>query len=138
MGFFSWLSGSDKAMNIAEKGADGLLAGLDHLNFSDEEKHDANIQAISLVVERAKLAISETSVRSMTRRLVALTFCIPFVLMSLFAVAIYHWNKELADFALGVANSWKYIMIAIVIWFFGSYGVGYIIDKKKEGNNEKI
>jgi len=132
VGFFSWLSGSDKVMDIVEKGADGLFAGLDHLNFSDEEKHDANIQAIRLVVERAKQAISESSVRSMTRRLVALTFCFPFVAMSLFAVGIYHWDKELATFSLSVANSWKYIMIAIVIWFFGSYGVGYIIDKKKE------
>ena len=132
MGFFSWLSGSDKAMNIAEKGADGLLAGLDHLNFSDEEKHDANIQGIALVVERAKLAINESSVRSMTRRLVALAFCFPFVAMSLFAVVIYHWSKDWAMFSLSVANSWEYIMIAIVIWFFGSYGVGYIIDKKKE------
>ena len=132
MGLFTWLSGSKKAMDIAEKGADGLLAGLDHLNFSDEEKHDANIQAIRLVVERAKQAISESSVRSITRRLVALTFCVPFVAMSLFAVVIYHWYKDWALFSLSVANSWKYIMVAIVIWFFGSYGVGYIIDKKKE------
>jgi len=109
-----------------------IIAGIDHLHFSTEEKHEANIEGMKLVLERVKQAINESSVRSMTRRLVALTFCFPFVAMCLFAIAIYHWDKELAQFSLNIAISWKYIMIAIVIWFFGSYGVGYVLDKRKE------
>ena len=131
MGFLSFLTGSSKAMDTAGNVVDGAIAGIDKLWFTDEEKAEASGKVLGLVLERVKMAIGESSVRSMTRRLVALTFCIPFVVMSLFAIAIYKFDKEWATFALSVAVSWKYIMVAIVIWFFGSYGIGYIMDRKK-------
>jgi len=131
MGFLSFLTGSSKAMDTAGNVVDGAIAGIDKLWFTDEEKAEASGKVLGLVLERVKMAIGESSVRSMTRRLVALTFCIPFVVMSLFAIAIYKFDKEWATFALSVAVSWKYIMVAIVLWFFGSYGIGYIMDRKK-------
>lgn len=132
-GIISFLSGSKKAMDMAEKAEDGIIAGIDKLWFTAEEKSEASADVIKFVLERARIAASESSIRSMTRRFVALTFCIPFVLVCLFAVVIYHWDKEWAIFSLKVAASWEYIMIAIVIWFFGSYGIGYLLDKKKGG-----
>lgn len=131
MGILSFLSGSKKAMDTAANVVDGAVSGIDKLWFTDEEKSDASAKVLDIVLERVKLAVGESSVRSMTRRFVALTFCIPFVAMSLFAVAIYKYNKEWATFSLKVASSWEYIIIAIVVWFFGSYGIGYLIDKKK-------
>jgi len=131
-GVISFLTGSSKAMNMAEKAEDGIIAGIDKLWFTAEEKSEASAEVIKFVLERARIAASESSVRSMTRRFVALSFCIPFVTMCLFAVAIYKVDKEWAAFALSVAASWEYIMVAIVIWFFGSYGIGYLIDKKKD------
>ena len=132
MGILSFLTGSGKAMDTASNVVDGAISGIDKLWFTDEEKSQASSKVLEIVLERARIAGGESTVRSMTRRLVALAFCIPFVLMSLFAIAIYKYNSEWALFSLSVANSWKYIMISIVIWFFGSYGVGYLMDKKKE------
>ena len=119
-------------METADNVVDGAIKGLDALFFTDEEKSRASVEVLGLVLERVKLAIGESSVRSMTRRVVAFVFCFPFVAMSLFAIAIYRVDPEWAKFALKVAGGWKYIMVAIVIWFFGSYGFGYILDKKKE------
>jgi len=132
MGLLSFLTGSKKAMDTAGNVVDGAIKGIDALWFTPEEKSRASEKVLEIVLERARIAASESSVRSMTRRLVALTFCIPFVVMSLFAVAIYKIDSKWAVFSLSVAASWKYIMIAIVIWFFGSYGVGYLMDKKKK------
>ena len=132
MGFLSFLTGSSKAMDTAGNVVDGAIAGIDKLWFTDEEKSEASGKVLEIVLERARIAQGESSVRSMTRRLVALTFCMPFVVMSLFAIAVYRFDKEWAVFALSVAVSWKYIMVTIVLWFFGSYGVGYILDKKKD------
>ena len=132
MGILSFLSGSTKAMDTASSVVEGAKAGIDKLWFTDEEKSDVSNKILGIVLKRVELAVGESSTRSMTRRFVALTFCVPFVLLNLFAVAIYRFDSDWAAFSFNVAKSWINIIIAIVIWFFGSYGVGYLLDKRKE------
>jgi len=120
MGFFSFLSGSNKAMETADNVVDGAIKGIDALFFTDEEKSRASVEVIELVLKRAELAVNESSVRS-----------IPYILMTIAAIVIYKIDLEWAEFILDVMGQWKFIIGAIVLWFFGSYGVGYIVDKSK-------
>ena len=135
MGILSWFSGSKKAMDIAEKGVDGIISGLDHLNFSEEEKHKGAIGVTKLMIERVKLAISESSVRSMTRRIIAIMFCGTFLLLLLMAAFVYPWSAEFKLWSKHLFECSKVLVnpiIAIILFYFGSYGIGYLLDKRKE------
>ena len=133
MGLLSFLSGSKKAMDTASNVVDGAISGIDKLFFTQEEKAEASKAILDIVLDRAELAVGESSVRSMTRRFVAFLFVIPYIAMLVFAVVMFKFNPAWATYALKVASMLNNAIIAVVLWFFGSYGVGYLMDKKKNG-----
>jgi len=131
MGLFSFLSGSKKAVDTMSTVAEGAVAGLDKLFFTKEEKHDAMIATGQLIMKRVELAVSESSIRSITRRVIAIMFCSAFLLLLLMSAFVYPWfvgwSKRLFECSMVLKNP----IIAIIIFYFGSYGVGYLLDKKK-------
>ena len=110
----------------------GIANGLDALHFSKEERAGVVIEISKTVVDYAKQTINESSIRSMTRRVLALIFCGSFLYLLLFSAMVWRWNTEWAVHTFNCTKQLVNPVIAIIIFFFGSYGVGYFLDKKKK------
>ncbi|GAG27367.1 unnamed protein product [marine sediment metagenome] len=100
------------------------------LIFTDQEKQQASIKMFEVVLERIRLANSEGSVRSITRRVIAVMFTGVFLLMLVAAAGLYPWFEEWATHIFKCSMVLKNAIIAIIIFYFGSYGLGYILEKK--------
>ena len=72
MGFFSLLAGNSKSV---EKVIDAGISGLDKLIFTEEEKADYNRKLQELHLEFIKIAATESTTQSVSRRMI----CIPVV-----------------------------------------------------------
>ena len=132
MGILSFLTGSKKAMDTAGNVVDGVISGIDKLWFTDEEKSQASVKVLDVVIERVKLAVSESSVRSMTRRIMAIMFCGTFLFLLLMTAFVYPWFKDWAEHLFECAIVLKNPIIAIIIFYFGSYGISYLIKTTKD------
>jgi len=132
MGLLTFLSGVSGAAKSMPKIVSGIANGLDALHFSQEERAGVITGITKTVVDYAKQTINESSVRSMTRRVLALMFCGSFLYLLLFSAMAWRWNTEWAIHTFNCAKQLVNPVIAIIIFFFGSYGVGYFLDKKKK------
>ena len=132
MGLLSFLSGSKKAMDTAGNIVDGAISGIDKLWFTPEEKSDASKKVLEIVLERVKLAVGESSVRSMTRRIIAIMFSGTFLTLLLASAIIYKFDSAWALHLYKTACTLTNAVIAIIIFYFGSYGIGYLMDRKKK------
>jgi len=132
VGFFSFLSGSTKAVETINTLATGAVAAIDKIVFTDEEKADGIREVVNIVIERVKLASGESSVRSITRRIIAIMFCGAFLSLLLGSGAVYPWFKDWALHLYNLSTTLKNPIIAIIIFYFGSYGIGYLMDKRKK------
>lgn len=132
MGLLSLLGGAKAATKITSNIVNGAINAADALHFSAEEKVNYIIEVSKLAIQHAKQTIGETSIRSMTRRVIAILFCVPYIGMITFAAIIYRWNTEWALHNINCAKLLQNPVIAIVIFFFGTYGIGYFFDKKNK------
>ena len=105
-----------------------IAEGIDHLNLSDEEK-------VKYVIDQQKnLAGDENSIRSVTRRILAVGIVGTFLSFLWLAVIFWKWNKAFSDYLLEilklpvVVNS----VTAVVIFYFGYYGITKIAEKLKK------
>ena len=129
LGFLSGVSGAAKSM---PKVVSGIANGIDALHFSSEEKAQLIIDVSKTVVDYAKQTINESSIRSMTRRMIALEFTTIFLALIVFAAIMWRWDISWAAHVFNCALVLKNPIIAIILFYFGSYGLGYLLDKKNK------
>lgn len=132
MGLFSFLKSSDKAVDIADKVVDGAVKGIDALFFTAEEKSAASLKAIEFWIEAQRVTLSENSIRSITRRYLAWMIISVFLLLGVFAVAIYRFDPEWSAYALGVMKQLGFMAGAVTVFYFGYYGFKQIVGEKKK------
>jgi len=132
VGLLSFLSGVSGVAKSMPKVVTGITGGLDALHFSQEERAGVITEITKTVVDYAKQTINESSIRSMTRRMLALLFCGSFLYLLLFSAMVWTWDVAWAAHTFNCAKQLINPVIAIIIFFFGSYGVGYFLDKKKK------
>ncbi|MCK5563704.1 MAG: hypothetical protein KAJ07_00520 [Planctomycetes bacterium] len=119
-------------LGLAKKADDSetvqkLLEGVDHLNFTNEEK-------IEYIIEQKKLAeAGENSIRSVTRRILAVIIIGTAFAFLWLAVIFWKFNKPFSDFLLEVLklDIVHRSVVAVVAFYFIYYGVGTAIDKWK-------
>ena len=112
MGFFSFLSGSTKAVETIDTLVTGAVSAIDKVVFTDEEKADGIRGVIDVVIKRIELAAGESSIRSITRRIIAIMFCGSFLSLLLGSGAVYPWFKEWALHLYNLSNVLKNPIIA--------------------------
>lgn len=144
MGFWSTITGAgsiDKTMDIAGKMTDGMISGLDKMAFTEEEKEETLSKRIEMFIkigeanlEFVKATASETTTRSVTRRIVAI-FIMSITAITYFSIAvIYKFDPGWAEFLLKLASAF-YIGVAflsVVIFFFGNHVINGVISKIKK------
>lgn len=124
-----WLFAGPKA---AEKVLDGTIAGIDKLFYTEEEKSDAKAKYLEMWLKLQEMLGEETSIRGMTRRILAVMVVGVYVLLSLFSVAVWKWDQAYADFVWEVANAGQYgwMTLTVVVFYFGPYVIERMFAKK--------
>ena len=129
MNFFAKLFGSGP--DAATKVLDAGIRGLDALVFTDEEKSVAKQKRSDTWLETQKVLQAETSIRSVTRRIIAFAVVFPFVLLILFAAAVYPFNPEYCKFLITLAEGqFGWLVLTVATFYFGPM-VGRIFEQKK-------
>ncbi len=134
MGIWAWITGAqqiDKAMDIAVKGTDGLIAGLDMAWFTDEERAIAALEITQAAVQMVLATQGESTVRSITRRVLAWMIMTTFLFLLLFGTLIYKWDPEWSAYCLNSAKALTFLATPVSIFYFGYYGIKQIRREKK-------
>jgi len=135
MGFFSWFTTTEKAvdtgLDLIKKGA----SGIDMLFFTDEEKSLASAKIMDQVIAMQKATADENSVRSQTRRMLAKLIIANYLLIIDLAIGFVVFGKDAtARLLFDIANTTLGAhVLAVVIFYFGYYGINAVV-KSSKGN----
>ena len=136
MAFWDFLTvgaNAEKALGIVEKAEGAIIAGIDKMWFTAEEKSEASLMVTNAHIELMKALAGENSARAITRRLLAMMFCGTFLSLLIIATAVWKfdpiWSKQIFEVVEVMSNP----VLAIVIFYFGYYGIGQVMDKRKKG-----
>lgn len=124
MNIFKWFNaGSDAAAKVL----DGAVRGLDALVYTDEEKAEMRKKLGDQWVEVNKILTEETTVRSVTRRIMAVSIVFPFVGLITAAAIAWPFNQEYSKFLLGLADgNFGFMALGVAAFYFGPYMMGYM------------
>jgi len=136
MGFFSFLTSSSKALDIADKLVDGTVSGIDKLFFTDEEKAEMSQKGLELWIEIQKVTANESSIRSITRRILAIFIVGDFLLLLTASAAIYKFDPSWAQQIYNCANALTTLVLTIAAFYFGYYAAQGIIGQIKNKENK--
>ena len=132
---FSW--GEKVQDNILDKD-NGLLAQvggwIGNMNLTDEEVLEFNAKTTGAVIEFAKSTLSENTERSKARRSIARMWIQTelFLVLSSSVMAMFDMAKAEFLFRMATSNVMLGGTTAIIIFFFGSYGLARYQEKKNE------
>jgi hypothetical protein len=140
MNFFSWFSKApDKAIDLIGKAGGAVANGIDKIILTEEEKIDFAIKKQELAVKTSEAVIkihetiaSESSIRSITRRIIASCFVFIYLLLIIGASIVYQFDQEYANHLYNNAESMDTIVMTIVIFYFGYYAAANVLKAKKE------
>ncbi len=119
MNIFKWFASGSKA---AEQVLGGAMKGIDAIVYTDEEKAAAKQKLLDNWLELQKALGEETTVRSVTRRILAVLIVVPFVMLILAAAVVYKFDMEYAKFLLALAESqFGWLVLGIAAFYFGPY-----------------
>jgi hypothetical protein len=133
---FSWVSAADKATGAAKTIIDGFVSGADKLFLTDEEKRDYAVKAQGMYIKHQELVLNENTARSITRRYIAVMITVVSLALTIFTIGIAAYDIELAKTTMSIIQAFGVdnAFLAVLIFYFGSYGLTGIVGKVK-GNN---
>jgi len=126
MGIFSTLFGTTetakKAVDVAADSIRGVGNWIDEQQFTPEEKSEAFLRAAESHLEMIKAIQNESSVRSITRRILAWSVVSTFLIMLIAAAIVYKFDPTYGDFLLGIATESMLgeLTLSIGIFYFGT------------------
>jgi hypothetical protein len=133
MGIFSIFSGekaAEKALDITDKATTGLINGIDKVFYTEEEKAETALKRaeIALKVSDAHIKLMETlgsenTVRSITRRYLAVMIIGTFLLLLVLSAAVWKWFPDWAVHIFQVATTLSTLSTTVGIFYFGYYGL---------------
>ncbi len=137
MPWYNPLTWGDKVVdNVLDKD-DGLLAKVGgwvgNLNLTQEEVMEFNGKTVTAVQEFVKATLSENTERSKARRSIAILWIKAELGVVLMACICAPFNMLLAEFYFKTASSGVMFggTTAIIVFFFGSYGLVRHNESKK-------
>ena len=132
MGIWGWITGAqqvDKAMDIAKDATSGIIAGIDAAFFTDEEKSRAALLITEAGIRMVEATQGESTVRSVTRRVLAWMIMGTFLFLVLFAALIWKVDTAWALHVLECVKALGSLALAVGIFYFGYYGIKQLRDK---------
>lgn len=138
MSWYNPLSWGEKTRDDILDKDNGLLAQvgnwIGNMNLTAEEVMEFNGKTVESVQAFVKSTLSENTERSKARRMIAILWIKAELGIILMACILAPWNMELAEFYYKMATAGVMITgtTAIIIFFFGSYGLATLKATKKE------
>jgi len=127
MSILGWLSAGPDA---ASKVLDGAIKGVDALIYTEEEKAVARQKLSDQWIELQKTMGEETTVRSVTRRVLAILIIVPFIMLTLAAAIAFPFNLEYSKFLLELAQGqFGVLALGVSGFYFGPYMLSYLQKK---------
>ena len=130
----TWFSAGDKAAGAAVDTVGDIRSALDVLFLTEEEKIQYSQKGMDQFLEFQKLNTEQNSLRSKARREIALLI-IQAQALQLFVIGTaWLFCKEWAEFMLKLNIALKFgaAFFAVIVFYFGYYGVQGAIDKYKK------
>lgn len=121
MSFFSWITGGAKS---ADKVIDGIINTGDAMFYTDEEKSEFTIKRQELWLELQKTLGSESSSRSVNRRVVAWAVILMTAFLTLSSIVAYAFGfVELAQYIkdIAVEYKWPWAFCGVIVFYFGTH-----------------
>ena len=125
MGFIGKLFGTDKAVDragsIIEKTITGVGNFIDKRSFTEQERAEFSMKGIEMFLRVNEILAGENTIRSVTRRYLAIMIITVFLVLILFAVAMYRFDPGWSKFALEVAKDTQlgYLVLGVGFIYFG-------------------
>lgn len=120
--FLKGLFGSSKNTDtIVETAAKGIYNGLDALVFTEEEKAQYRQQQAETVLEFAKIAYDQNSIRSITRRWLAFMVTAPPTLAAIIGILVYPWYPEYSQFLFSFVGANGLLVGGVLAFYFGPH-----------------
>lgn len=132
MGWFSKLIGMNKGLDVLDNNLGRVSTAIDKFTFTDQEKSEATMTGLKLQLEFIKTQQSENSIRSVTRRALAVMLFITYLGLIICAVIAWPRSKEYADFIFSVVAKLSSLVLMVFGFYFGYYALSNIIGKAKE------
>src|SRR5210317_105571 len=107
MGFWAWFTGAktaEKALDTVDNLTNKIAGGLDQLFFTDQERAEVSVETIRLHLALIQATQTESSIRSVTRSIVAWGIMGTFMLLIIASGGIWKFDKEWAGFLLSLAQ----------------------------------
>ena len=135
MGFLSWVGGILGGGSKDTVGG-GLIEsakrGIDVLIFTEQEKKEMSMKTMELWLKHQAMVADESSIRSITRRYIALCIIGVFLLGLVGGVVVWRFDPLWAERWFEMSNSLKTMAMMVAGFYFGYYAATKIIDKMKK------
>jgi hypothetical protein len=128
MNIFKWFSaGADSAEKVLDAG----IRGIDALVLTEEEKLEMHRKLGESWIELQRILGPETSIRSLTRRILAVIILGSFTTLVMGAAGVWMWYPEYAAFLLSLADSqFGYLVLAVASFYYGPEMIARVLTKK--------
>ena len=133
MGLWSVISGLGKAGKAVDVGLDLVTSGakgIDAMFYTDEEKAENKAKMLPVLMDHAlamnKATVGESSIRSITRRVIAFAVLAVFDLFVLIGLGYTLWGKHaVVNDVIRLAQSCMLpqITLTVIFFYFGYYGL---------------
>ncbi|RLG68957.1 hypothetical protein DRN93_01440 [archaeon] len=140
---WSFIKGLFSSPKVVETGLDLVKRGADAVDvmfFTEEEKAEARKKwwtEVFLPLER--ILAPQGAIRSVTRRILASYFCRTYLFLILLDAAVYPINPMWSKHLLELVKILSYPVSGIILFYFGSYGIGtYLLGKDKGEGKKKL
>jgi len=133
MAWYSFLTATPKAigtsLEIVEKAADGIIAGVDKLFYTKEEKAEALQKATETIISLWKALADENGEQSKARRAIAEKIIDVYFMLIFLAIATYGLLPGLATFILGFVEKITFLVTGVSFIYFGPHQIQKLLNK---------
>ena len=118
MGIFGKIFGSDE---VIKQGTKGIISGIDKRYYTEQEQA-ANFSGMLKLYEPFKIA----------QRLLALTFCIPYMLAWMLTFLASFWVDSMETQVAILSGPVSYVVLTVAGFYFGGGAVSGFVEAAKK------
>lgn len=111
----------DKAVDAGKNITDGMIAGIDKVWYTNEEKAEAKQKASETILKYWEAIAKENTEQSKARRFLASLTFVVFFLFLVVSAGVYKWDIEYSKFLLDLAGKISWLVSAIAVIYFGPH-----------------
>lgn len=134
MGFMTAIKGLMSAPKVVDTATDLIktgASGIDMMFYTDEEKEIARKDWFAMVLKSENTNHEQASQRSVTRRILARSFCETYLFLIIISVLLFKFDPAWGQYVFEMIKTVSYAVVPIIVFFFGAYGYGTYMKKKK-------